>query len=295
MLSEGKLLRFSVLLVCCALSPAALADLSSPGALPQESRQQEQRQEALRQQLQSQAPDVRLQPERPSGDLQFPEEQPCFEITETQLESDEPQFTRLLQPLMVVAEDRCLGIEGINRLIAHLQNRLIDAGWITSRVLAPAQDLSQGRLRLVVVTGQVAGLQLEATEGRHIDLNWTLPLQSGQPLNLRDLEQGLENLQRLPGTQAKVELLPGEQPGDSVVKVRWQQEKLWRFSLSLDDAGSEQTGEKQAAATLFLDNPWARGICSISPVAWMCSTLDGSAATVFNSTTRFPMATGCLV
>lgn len=39
------------------------------------------------------------------------------------------------------AVGHCLGAKGINLLMSTLQNRLVDHGYVTTRVLAPSQDL----------------------------------------------------------------------------------------------------------------------------------------------------------
>ncbi|WP_163467767.1 ShlB/FhaC/HecB family hemolysin secretion/activation protein, partial [Klebsiella michiganensis] len=57
---------------------------------------------------------------------------------------------------------RCLGGKGINLLMAQLQNILIDRGYITSRILAPQQDLKSGVLRLVVMPGYIREARLTA-------------------------------------------------------------------------------------------------------------------------------------
>ncbi|MBP7303070.1 MAG: hypothetical protein KA972_07810, partial [Brachymonas sp.] len=48
--------------------------------------------------------------------------------------------------VMDAPEGRCLGAQGVNIVLARAQNHLIARGYITSRVLAPEQDLKQGEL-----------------------------------------------------------------------------------------------------------------------------------------------------
>lgn len=157
------------------------------------------------------------------------------------------------------AVGKCLGTRGIHLLMRRIQNRLIEAGLVTTRVLAPSQELGEGVLQLVIVVGRVGDIRFAEVSNKEINLATVVPLSSGDPLDLRDLEQGLENLQRLPRTEAGIQLLPGERPGESAVVVDWQQEKPWRLVLALDDAGSRQTGKREAGASLFLDNPLGLG------------------------------------
>lgn len=220
---------------------------------------QQQRQKALEQQLTPPKPDVRLSPPSSGfGSIDYPNETPCFPIHKVVLSGEEklPRWLPI-QHLGVEAEGRCLGAQGINLLMSTLQNRLVDHGYITTRVLAPSQDLKSGVLTLVLVPGYVRQVRLTPDSDRYIQLYSTFPPREGELLDLRDIEQGLENLQRLPTVKAHMEILPGEQPGESDIEVSWKQEKMWRLGASLDDAGTKSTGRYQGGLTLSLDNPFS--------------------------------------
>lgn len=220
---------------------------------------QQQRQKALEQQLTPPKPDVRLSPPFSGfGSIDYPNETPCFPIHKVVLSGEEklPRWLPI-QHLGVEAEGRCLGAQGINLLMSTLQNRLVDHGYITTRVLAPSQDLKSGVLTLVIVPGYVRQVRLTPDSDRYIQLYSTFPPREGELLDLRDIEQGLENLQRLPTVKAHMEILPGEQPGESDIEVSWKQEKMWRLGASLDDAGTKSTGRYQGGLTLSLDNPFS--------------------------------------
>jgi hemolysin activation/secretion protein len=87
-----------------------------------------------------------------------------------------------------------------------------------------------------------------------------IPARPGDLLNLRDIEQGLENLKRAPTAEADIQIepstAPNARPGDSDLVVKYVQSKKWRIALSLDDSGTEATGRYQSGATLALDNPF---------------------------------------
>lgn len=220
---------------------------------------QQQRQKALEQQLTPPKPDVRLSPPSSGfGSIDYPNETPCFPIHKVVLSGEEklPRWLPI-QHLGMEAEGRCLGAQGINLLMSTLQNRLVDHGYITTRVLAPSQDLKSGVLTLVIVPGYVRQVRLTPDSDRYIQLYSTFPPREGELLDLRDIEQGLENLQRLPTVKAHMEILPGEQPGESDIEVSWKQEKMWRLGASLDDAGTKSTGRYQGGLTLSLDNPFS--------------------------------------
>jgi hemolysin activation/secretion protein len=42
-----------------------------------------------------------------------------------------------------------------------------------------------------------------------------------------------------------MEIIPGEQPGESDIALSWKQERMWRIGASLDDSGTKSTGRYQ--------------------------------------------------
>lgn len=150
----------------------------------------------------------------------------------------------------------CVGALGLAALAQRAQNAVLERGYITSRVLVEPQDIARGELTLTVLPGRVGRVRLaDPMDDRATLANaLPLPLRPGQVLNLREIEQALENLKRLPTVQADIELVPGEAPATSDVVVRWQQALPLRLTLSVDDSGSEKTGRYQASATLSLDH-----------------------------------------
>lgn len=235
------------------LSPSVFGATSSSEQLIQ----QQQRQRALEQQLLPPTPDVRLLPPTSRlGRLDFPQETPCFRIDQVVLSGQEalPHWLPL-QRIANQAQGHCLGGKGINLLMSTMQNRLVDHGYITTRVLAPQQDLKSGTLQLKILPGFVRQVKLTPDSGHYVSLFNAFPARAGNLLDLRDIEQGLENLQRLPTVQASMEIVPGEQPGESDILLHWQQAKIWRLGASLDDSGTSSTGRYQGGLTLSLDNP----------------------------------------
>ncbi|WP_206057721.1 ShlB/FhaC/HecB family hemolysin secretion/activation protein [Raoultella sp. T31] len=220
---------------------------------------QQQRQKALEQQLTPPTPDVRLSgPASGFGQIPFPTETPCFTIHRVALSGQQalPRWLPL-QRIADQAQGHCLGGKGINLLMSTLQNRLVDHGWITTRVLAPSQDLKSGTLKLTIVPGYVRHVRLTEQSDDYIRLYSAFPAHEGNLLDLRDIEQGLENLQRLPTVEASMEIVPGDNPGESDIVITRKQAKMWRLGLSLDDSGTETTGRYQGGVTLSLDNPFS--------------------------------------
>ncbi|OSD59657.1 ShlB/FhaC/HecB family hemolysin secretion/activation protein [Salmonella enterica subsp. enterica serovar Rough O:d:1,7] len=232
---------------------------------------QQARQKALAQQLTPLTPSVRLPSssgtDYPSG---FPVESPCFAIHRVQLAGAEalPHWLPL-SALTRRAVGQCLGSGGISLLVRQLQDRIVSRGWVTTRVMVPAQELKRGVLHLLIVPGRIGQVRLVPGSSDYVRLWSAIPAHHGDLLDLRAIEQGMENLQRPPTVQAQMQVVPGAHPGESDIVITRRQSGFWRAGLNVDDAGQKETGRYEGTATLWLDNP-----LSLSDTFFLSGTHD---------------------
>lgn len=260
-------------LMACAVSVPALASAqvaTTPQPIIEQQRQQE-RERALREQNERSI-DERLPTGLAAPTQRIPaSESPCFRIDRVLLVGDHAEsFQWALDHLDGPDGDdpalgRCLGTDGVNVVMERVQAAVIAKGWVTTRVLAAPQDLSKGTLSLTLLPGRIAAIRLGAGSaspllGSSALLLSAIPARVGDLLNLRDIEQGLENLKRAPTADADIKIEPSSakdaKPGDSDLVVKYVQPRHWRVSLTLDDSGTDSTGRNQGGATLSLDNPF---------------------------------------
>ena len=148
-------------------------------------------------------------------------------------------------------EGRCLGLSGLNALLEQLTFLYLEQGYITSRAFLPEQDLADGALEIVVLEGRLEDIVMDAAPGAHQGrIHTAFPGRIGAPVNLRDIEQGLDQLNRLRANNATIELEAGAQPGASVLSVARQQGKRLYAGLGFDNLGSALIGEYQARLDL---------------------------------------------
>ena len=144
-----------------------------------------------------------------------------------------------------------LGTVRIGLLLQGLNADLIEAGLITSRAYVVSQNLARGVLGLRIVPGRIEAiryngrpLEFEAMDAPGVRL--ALPMGVGDILQLRDIEQGLDQLNRLRGRQAQVRIVPGQTPGGSVLEFADPlAASAWRAWLGADNQGSAATGTRR--------------------------------------------------
>jgi hemolysin activation/secretion protein len=265
-------LKHNLLIAAMATVPLwALAQQTptTPQSFIEQQRQQE-RERALREQNERTV-DQRLQAAPPAPVARIPEsESPCFRIDRVLLVGEQAEdFQWAVSDLSGPAGDdsplgRCLGTAGVNVVLARAQQAAIARGFVTTRVLAAPQDLSTGTLTLSLVPGRIAAIRTTPGSsstllGSSALLGTAIPARPGDLLNLRDIEQGLENLKRAPTAEADIQIepstAPDAKPGDSDLVVKYVQARKVRLTLSLDDSGTKATGRYQAGATVSVDNP----------------------------------------
>ncbi|MCQ3030382.1 ShlB/FhaC/HecB family hemolysin secretion/activation protein [Pseudomonas syringae] len=180
----------------------------------------------------------------------------CFPIKTIQLKGADTLSIRERDALLEPFVGQCLGVAQLNGVLKAVTDHYLAKGLVTTRAYLPQQDLSQGTLEVLVVEGKLESLKGEAGSGlSERELAMAFPGLEGQELNLREIEQLLDQLNRLPSNQAQMELAPGNAVGGSTVLVKNTPQKPWRASLARHNDGQKSTGEQQWGVGLDWDSP----------------------------------------
>lgn len=213
--------------------------------------EQQQRERAQQQELDEltadsmkpiQLPEVEELPE-------FTEEAVCFDINEIKVEG---LLSDWIKETGSIYLGQCIGQQAIAAFIRQINQQLLHDGFVTSRAVLPEQDLSQGALTISVLEGRVEDIVFPEDYGFY----WqnAVPLKIGEILNMRDMEQGIDQLNRLGSQDIELKIEPGEEHGSSKIVAYVTPSKRWQYNLSIDNSGSESTGEYPLSSTIYFDN-----------------------------------------
>ncbi|MEO6921746.1 MAG: ShlB/FhaC/HecB family hemolysin secretion/activation protein, partial [Collimonas sp.] len=245
-----------------------------PNVQTPSSEEQRRRSQAdlLDRQRQLQAPNVTLDSEaaaEAADSLTLPAESPCFPIHQFVLDvpsqlpqairdagaSDLPfDHFRFAQDYLRKYAGACVGKQGLNLMVKRLSNLILSKGYSTTRVGILEQDLSTGVLTLTLIPGVIRTIRF-ADPSLYGTWRSAFPTGPGKLLNLRDLEQGLEQMKRVPSQDVDMQIVPGELPGESDVVIQIKRSKPWKLTGTFDDSGAKGTGKLQAGLNLAVDNP----------------------------------------
>lgn len=177
---------------------------------------------------------------------------PCFVIRRIELSGATLLSPSAKNRLTAPWINQCLDMARLTTLTDAVSDWYISRGYITSRAFLTEQDLSGGILHLAVLEGKLQHIRLEGVPDR--TLKMTFPGLEGKILNLRDIEQGMEQLNRVRQRPVEIEILPGDRQGYSVVNLTATPEFPLSGSVSFDNSGQKSTGTGQLTGALYGNN-----------------------------------------
>ncbi len=260
--------RLAVLPLTVLVTLAPNVPAQSLGGMAIEQNQQ-QRRDAQQREAAVSAPVVRSDLPKTEAYPALPPESPCFRIDTFSLKvldslaaaTQQKGASALPQDPFAFAREwldhyqgQCVGKDGIDVLTRGLQQAILSRGYVTTRVLVQPQDLAGGTLTLALVPGIVRNIVF-ADPSMWGTWKTAYPTRGGDVLNLRDLEQGLEQMKRVSSQDVSMEIRPTDVPGESDVLLTVKRSKPWTFVASVDNSGTESTGKWQGNVSVALNNP----------------------------------------
>lgn len=177
---------------------------------------------------------------------------PCFLINRITLNNATLISQKQQQQLTTPYSHHCLNLAKISELTHNVSDWYISRGYITSRAFLTEQDLSHGELTLEILEGRLEKIELDGQTPAM--LRTVFPGAEGHILNLRDIEQGMEQINRLRSVPVQIEILPGTTQGLSVVSLTATPEFPLNASLGFDNSGQKSTGTGQLTGSLTGNN-----------------------------------------
>lgn len=175
-------------------------------------------------------------------------------------------------------EQRELDATDLEALRVALTRHYVERGYINSGALLPDQQVEDGVVRLRIVEGVLAGVEVRGNAA--LDADWLaarLAPPDDAPLSLPALQQRLQLLLEQPlVARVAAEVLPGERRGEAVLRATVEENLPWQLDLQLDNAVSPSLGSVQGTLTgayrsltgradaLVLDATFAEGLRTVA-------------------------------
>lgn len=198
-----------------------------------------------------------------------PETSATFEIHRIAVQGNTVLSDREVEAISSPFVGHALGTNRINLLLRRFTEAFVAHGYITTRAYLGEQNLASGVLLVTVVPGTIESIRLNDRAIRPSEMSvfdtvgggwltdagtgWQFPA-PGDTLRLPDLEQGVDQLNRLRRNRAELQILPGQTPGSSVVALANQPGDRFRFNAGVDNYGSKTTGISRTHLGIDADN-----------------------------------------
>lgn len=185
---------------------------------------------------------------------------PCFPINRITVTGATTLPRDVVQGITSRAAPACMDGAAIQGVMRQIDTAYAERGHITSKTYIPPQNLTLGQLELEVVEGRVEDVfllddkgQVDTPRGRR-QLATAFPHAKDGIFQLRDFEQGLDQMNRLKSVEAALRLQPGDTEGGSYVLVQRVQTDRFRGWLRWDNMASDSTGRRRLALDVDVDD-----------------------------------------
>lgn len=173
----------------------------------------------------------------------------CFNITNISVNNVTLISNKAILNITNKYLNTCNYMSDLKNLVNQINALYIDKGYITSQAYITSQDISNGNLTLNVVEGKVANI----TPSEPF-VNVAFLGQKDKPLNIRDIEVAIENINRLSSNDATMKLSPSHDVEYTDIIVENTVSNRVNGFFGVDNYGSQRTGKAQTSAGVSLEN-----------------------------------------
>ncbi|MFD2230222.1 ShlB/FhaC/HecB family hemolysin secretion/activation protein [Alkalimarinus sediminis] len=142
--------------------------------------------------------------------------------------------------------DRDVTFSELQKLVAELNAKYYERGFITAQAVIPAQKLTSGVLNINLIEGHVGKIELQGNDAtkRSYIVN-RIGQEPGDLFELQPLQDSLLYFNKTNDVQLTSELQPGEKFGETDIRVEAYEPRTFVIELFGDNSGSTSTGEER--------------------------------------------------
>ncbi len=168
----------------------------------------------------------------------------------------------ILNKYLAIKTSDCVTKSELSQARVDLQNTYMEQGYSLARVYFDFKELAKNHLKFIISEGRSEEIILNDNSKlneklkfrRKFQLATAFPNKLGKVFNLKDIEQGLEQMNALASNNATMQIEPGKQEGYSKVNITNEITRPTSISLSHDNLGSETTGRTRRNLEISQDN-----------------------------------------
>jgi hemolysin activation/secretion protein len=132
-------------------------------------------------------------------------------------------------------------------------------GLLLAQAVIPAQEVQRGVVNILVLEGSLNELHFEGQQ-MYSERTLTRPFKNllSRPVHKDDMESALLHLTDYPGLSAFAMFQAGDRIGTTDLLIKTQREERFTVDTTLDNQGSQYSGEYRANIGLTVNNPFGQ-------------------------------------
>lgn len=178
-------------------------------------------------------------------------EEECFKINKIEIINKSKKLkTRKIEKIVNKKYlNKCFSVDNLESLRSEVNRYYIKKGYSTTIVGFDSDSLKNKIIKLIVKESYINNIEIENEKHSNLKTFFLFPFIKGKVLNLRDIEQGLDQFNRLSSNNGTMDII------DDKVIIKNQKSKNYNFSLNYNNSGNETNGLYQLNTSFNLDNP----------------------------------------
>lgn len=191
----------------------------------------------------------------PGRDTPAPSDAACWPVSGLSLSGNQRIGNARIAAATAELLRPCMSAAQINRVLKAITHLYLQAGYLASRPYLARTPISGQPLEIFIVEGFVEAIEVSEPD-LPLSLSSAFPGMLGEPLQLRQLEQGMDQLNRLRSFDLTADIEPGEFDGGSRLLLRPRSRpSRWELRASLDNRDGAGQGSHFAQLGAGLDSP----------------------------------------
>lgn len=147
------------------------------------------------------------------------------------------------------------GGKNVINFVKELENLYLEKGYITTRVKIDIENsnFKAGKIQCIVIEGYIENIVMNG-ESNNSKIFASFPTKEKEVLNIKDLDQGIDNLNSISANNAKLDILAGENLGGSIIDIKNETSKKISVAVNYNNLGQKSTGEERIKLALTIED-----------------------------------------
>jgi hemolysin activation/secretion protein len=162
-------------------------------------------------------------------------------VKKIEVVDNKKNITKKLNKIIQDFENRSLTKTDIENIQIRLQNLYMEKGYVTARVYIDFSRIDDGVLLFAVIRGRLDKIIFSDGKKHCMEKFTAFPFTQKRILNIRDIEQGMEQMNRLASNNVTMDIIPGEKENETIIEIRNQKTTRNRLNLGVDNSGMRES------------------------------------------------------